>query len=127
VYFFTHAPPLPAGVRYYTGAKMLPERLGAFHTGDIHYIFSSLDRIDRPWRSYDRRLADIMSSYWVNFARNGDPNGPGLPAWPEFGRPGRPVLELGDRIRPIPPVLSGPAATFWSENYARADCVWALW
>jgi para-nitrobenzyl esterase len=25
-----------------------------------------------------------MMSYWVNFATNGDPNGAGLPQWPEF-------------------------------------------
>jgi len=127
LYFFTHAPPLPAGVRYYSGDRLLPEHLGAFHTSDIHYIFNSLDQVKRPWQAYDRKLADIMSSYWVNFAARGDPNGAGLPPWPEFASSAKPVMELGDEVRPMRPVLTESASAFWGANYSRADSVWSLW
>ena len=38
-----------------------------------------------------------MSGYFVNFIRNGDPNGAGLPVWPDGDGTGN-VLELGDNI-----------------------------
>jgi para-nitrobenzyl esterase len=37
-----------------------------------------------PWPEVDRALARLMSTYWANFAKTGDPNGPGLPQWPEY-------------------------------------------
>jgi para-nitrobenzyl esterase len=36
------------------------------------------------WRSEDRALSELMRKYWSNFARSGDPNGPGLPNWPKY-------------------------------------------
>jgi para-nitrobenzyl esterase len=54
---------------------------------------------DWPWESDDRQLADAMSSYWTNFAKTGDPNGPGLPQWLPYKPGGRgQVMELGKLI-----------------------------
>ena len=39
-----------------------------------------------------------MSSYWVNFARSGDPNGLSLPLWPAFTKTESKVQYLGDPI-----------------------------
>ena len=36
------------------------------------------------WRPEDRALSELMQKYWVNFARTGNPNGPGLPQWPAY-------------------------------------------
>ena len=40
--------------------------------------------IKLPAPPADRKLAEEMSSYWVNFARSGDPNSRGLTPWPTF-------------------------------------------
>jgi para-nitrobenzyl esterase len=39
-----------------------------------------------------------MSSYWVNFAKSGNPNGPGLPSWPAFTNAESRVEYLADPI-----------------------------
>ncbi len=67
------------------GDKNHPAILGAFHSDDIEYVFGTLDsRPEAAWRPEDRKLSELMGAYWTNFARTGDPNGPGLPQWPTY-------------------------------------------
>jgi para-nitrobenzyl esterase len=75
--------------RYHLELAALPSKFHpgtfAFHSDDIEYIFGTLDtRPGAEWRPEDRKLSEQMMSYWTNFARTGDPNGPGLPAWPKY-------------------------------------------
>ena len=77
----------------------MPERLGTFHTAEIPYVFGSLQKRPWPWQRIDYELSDIISSYWMNFARTGDPNATGLPAWAAFDGTTERIQILGEEIR----------------------------
>jgi para-nitrobenzyl esterase len=59
-------------------------------------VFDHLGLDARPWSAYDRRLAARLADTWATFARTGDPNGKGLPAWPAFDGTASTILRIGD-------------------------------
>jgi para-nitrobenzyl esterase len=109
-YFFTHTPTMNGQ----------PSPQGATHTADISYAFNNpKGQPAQTWNDVDTKLADVMSSYWVNFITRGDPNGNGLPQWPQVNELTRSrVMVLGD----IPAAEGAvPAAklTLFEAAYAR--------
>jgi para-nitrobenzyl esterase len=57
----------------------------AYHGSDCFYIFGHLDQDPKTkYTVEDRQLSELMINYWINFARDGDPNGNSLPVWPVY-------------------------------------------
>jgi para-nitrobenzyl esterase len=71
--------------------------LRAFHSLEIAYVFGNLDP-KLKFEPADHDLSEAMLTYWTNFAKTGDPNGPGVPTWPAYTADTDIHLELGDAI-----------------------------
>jgi para-nitrobenzyl esterase len=99
LYYFTRVPPA-------NGTQ--PSR-GAIHTAEIPY---ALGNGPRSWTDADRALSETMTSYWANFAATGNPNGKGLPAWPEFKGPSGHAMILGDKVEPGEPLDAARIALY---------------
>lgn len=107
LYYFSRVPPGPAG-----------GRMGAYHSAEIAYVFRHTRDAKRPWEEVDHKLSDAMSSYWVNFATTGDPNGKGLLKWPVYRTDGDLVMGFGDKVEWIP-LPHQPALDFLDGYFER--------
>ena len=90
-YFFNQAIPWPQHPEF-----------GAFHSSDLVYAFNNLNRMDRPWTEADRTVADMVSLYWANFVKTGNPNGDNLPHWPAFDAEIPSTMDLSPQAGPVP-------------------------
>jgi para-nitrobenzyl esterase len=100
-YYFSHVSPMPDGL-IWAGRPALDA--GAYHGGEIVYVFDAFPLQTWAWRPVDLKLGDIMSSMWVQFAKTGDPNVTGLPNWPTFNPRTNVLMECADtpRAKPTP-------------------------
>lgn len=57
---------------------------GAYHSGDLAYIFGSIDKVGYDWNDEDRAVSAQMIGYWTQFAKTGNPNAAGASDWTAF-------------------------------------------
>ena len=61
-----------------------PRSTGAYHSGDLAYVFNNVGKTGNFWLEEDFAMARAMSGYWTNFAKTGNPNGANLPNWARY-------------------------------------------
>jgi para-nitrobenzyl esterase len=110
VYFFSH-------IQNVNGQ---PSPAGATHTAEISFAWNNpKGQATQTWNDVDIKLADQMSSYWVNFITKGDPNGPGLAKWPEFKDLSKStVMVFGDTPQ-VEPAAPAAKLAFYTAAFQR--------
>src|SRR6185503_17820104 len=87
---------------------------GAWHADEIPFVFRNLGKgfaapgvpPEAAPRAEDTAMSELVSTYFTNFAKTGNPNGAGLPQWPAFSEQRQEVMFLDSKssARPVPNV-----------------------
>jgi para-nitrobenzyl esterase len=98
-------------------------QFGAFHTAEVPYVFNNIQMLTNhhAMEQADTLIADRISSYWVNFVKTGDPNGPGLPAWEPFSLSRHEVMRLGEEMGMMPVAASAERYEFLKRQLLRTS------
>ena len=67
----------------------------ALHGSELTYVFGTLSK-EQLADPNAVKVRDIMQTYWTNFAKTGNPNGPGVPEWPQFNAAHPQSIEIVD-------------------------------
>jgi len=112
-----------AGIPSYNWAKFNPEptyiyqishvptdkegfpNYGAFHTSEVPYALHTLHTWNRNWQAHDYEVERLLSSYWINFIKTGNPNGKGIPEWKKYTMQEGNILEVNNTASSKPEYL----------------------
>lgn len=88
---------------YVPAAMRERARYGAGHGSEVSYVFNTLHarRGGGEATPEEKKLAQIMNGYWVNFAKTGNPNDEGLPVWPLYNTQKEMILDVELEGNPV--------------------------
>lgn len=90
---------------------------GAGHGSEVAFVFNT-SKVrwgqNREATPEEKELAKTMNSYWVNFAKTGNPNGEGLPNWPRYNNQTQEILDVN---------IDGKVISHPDQRKARFDVI----
>jgi len=92
------------------------KHIGALHAMEVPFVFNTVEG-SKGYQKHlpeARELARVMQGYWTNFAKTGDPNGPGLPPWPKFDPQNQSRQVLDTEIKTEPASMQD-RCSFWDD------------
>ncbi|HTQ12570.1 MAG TPA: carboxylesterase/lipase family protein [Rhizomicrobium sp.] len=100
---------------------------GVSHGGELIYVFGLHGLANTPLGARlasratdkDKAVVAMVQSYWTNFARTGNPNGPGLPQWPQSSAASEQTLVIDDGTQAVSGYLAARLAVVYAGWYAR--------
>lgn len=93
VYYFNQEQP-PSTITFFVKSR------DAYHGSDCAYVFDHLGQNPKIlYSDQDKKLSQMMVSYWINFAKYGDPNGNGLPKWSPYTEKNKVALYFNNNIK----------------------------
>jgi len=85
---------------------------GGGHTTELSYLFDNV-----PITDAQMLTANTLIGYWTNFAATGNPNGKGLPNWPEYKPKEQNVLYVtANNIASVTEFSKRHKCKFWAEQ-----------
>ena len=87
------------------------------HESELRFVWDGLG--DEASDENARKLADTMEKYWTNFAKTGNPNGPGLPEWPKYDARTKPYMDFANEGAVQKAAIQDAACQVYVEKFTR--------